>query len=65
MKRGHWFAREHEFAFYVYSPTRDFSHIRLVYGDNIYNIPNYGTKEQARADAEFIADALNKRDGLI
>lgn len=38
-------------------------HIEIHYGDHAHNIPNFGTKDQARADAECIAAALNARDG--
>jgi len=37
-------------------------HIIVSYGDTPYNIPNYGTKDQAYADAKSIAKALNERD---
>ena len=37
-------------------------HITIVYGDAAVNIAIYGTKEQAKSDAEAIAAALNIRD---
>lgn len=41
---------------------RPSAHIEVNYGDHKHNIPHYGTKDQARADAECIVAALNARD---
>jgi hypothetical protein len=39
------------------------AHITVEYGDTSHNIPNFGTKADALADAEAIVKALNERDG--
>ena len=38
------------------------AHISISYGDNSANIPIYGTRNEARLDAELICLALNRRD---
>jgi hypothetical protein len=59
--KSRWFLIEKEFCFYV-ACERDGMHIRIVYGDNSSNRPRYGSKDEARADAETIVKALNERD---
>jgi len=56
-----WRVVENKYSFTV-ECDRPRPHITIVYGDGPMNIPNYGTKDQARADAETIAKALNARD---
>lgn len=59
-----WRVVEHKYSFTV-ECERKRAHIRIDYGDNEFNIPNFGTKGQARADAEIIAKALNERDAVV
>lgn len=41
---------------------RECAHIQIDYGDNDENTPLYGTRDQAKADADLICSALNARD---
>ena len=59
-----WRVVENRYCFTIQC-ERPREHITIVYGDNPMNIPNYGTKAQARSDAETIAAALNARDTAL
>jgi hypothetical protein len=59
-----WRVVENKYCFTI-ECERPKEHITIVYGDTPMNIPNYGTKDQARADAETMAKALNDRDAVI
>ena len=56
-----WRVVENKYSFTV-ECGRPRPHITIVYGDGPMSITNYGTKDQAKADAETIAKALNARD---
>lgn len=56
-----WRVVEGQYQFLV-KCERDGAHIKITYGDTAHNIPRYGTKDDARRDAETICDALNTRD---
>lgn len=52
---GKWAAQERPTLFLVFAGEQKRASIEVAYGDNSWNIPNYGTKDQARANAELIA----------
>lgn len=56
-----WRMVERKYCFDVMC-ERPAAHITVEYGDSSHNIPRFGTKDQARADAELITMALNERD---
>lgn len=60
-KSPRWYLVEKQYCFYV-ACERDGLHIQISYGDHSANIPRYGTKDEARADAETIIKALNERE---
>ncbi|HEY8751620.1 MAG TPA: hypothetical protein VIM11_26800 [Tepidisphaeraceae bacterium] len=64
MTNPRWSIRERKYCFDVMC-ERPAAHITIEYGDNSHNIPRFGTKDQARADAETIVKALNQRDGPV
>ena len=59
-----WRLVERKYCFDVMC-ERPKPHITIEYGDYNHNIPNFGTKEQARADGELIVAALNNRDRSV
>ena len=61
-KMPRWRVIEHVHAFLIFC-ERDRSHICITFGSDKYNIPLYGTREQAKVDADTICAALNLRDG--
>lgn len=56
-----WRVVERKYCFDIMC-ERPAAHITIEYGDASMNIPRFGTKDQARADAEAIVSALNARD---
>jgi hypothetical protein len=56
-----WRVVENKYSFTI-ECGRARPHITIVYGDTEANIPIYGTKDQAKADAQAMTDALNRRD---
>jgi hypothetical protein len=64
MTEPRWRLVERKYCFHVRC-ERARAHITIVYGESEFNIPDFGTKEQARADAATIVKALNERDGVL
>ena len=56
-----WSIRERKYCYDIMC-ERPSAHITVEYGDTSHNIPRFGTKIDALADAETIVKALNERD---
>ena len=59
-----WRIVERQYCFDVMC-ERPGAHITIEYGDTSHNIPRFGTKADARSDAETIVAALNARDSAL
>jgi hypothetical protein len=56
-----WRVVEKQFCFQIFC-EREKTHIEIHWGDTNYNIPLFGTKDEARLDARTMCAALNARD---